>query len=112
MEFIAEEVREYLAELGFRSLDEAIGHSELLDVDGAVEHWKASGLNLAPVLEGPAFADDEPRRNTTGQLHELDEHFDVALIERAQDVIAHGGEITIDLPIRNTERAVGTLLGH
>jgi glutamate synthase (NADPH/NADH) large chain len=112
MEFIAEEVREYLAELGFRSLDEIIGHSELLDVNGAVEHWKASGLELAPILEGPAFADDEPRRNMRGQLHELEKHFDVPLIERAQDVIAHGGHITFDLPIRNTERAVGTLLGH
>jgi glutamate synthase (NADPH/NADH) large chain len=112
MEFIAEEVREYLAELGFRTLDEAIGRSDLLDVDGAVTHWKASGLDLTPVLEGPVFAEDEPRRNTTAQLHELGEHFDVGLIERAQDVIANGGEITIDLPIRNTERAVGTLLGH
>ncbi|WP_438353009.1 glutamate synthase large subunit [Microbacterium sp. CJ88] len=112
MEFIAEEVREYLAELGFRSLDEAIGHSELLDVDGAVEHWKASGLDLKPILEGPAFADDAPRRNSREQLHELEKHFDVGLIERAQDVIAHGGEITIDLPIRNTERAVGTMLGN
>ncbi len=112
MEFIAEEVREYLAELGFRSLDEAIGHSELLDVNGAVEHWKANGLDLSPVLDGPVFAEDEARRNTRAQLHELDKHFDVQLIERAQDVIAHGGRITVDLPIRNTERAVGTLLGH
>ncbi len=112
MEFIAEEVREYLAELGFRTLDEAIGRSDLLDVDRAVTHWKTGGLDLAPVLEGPAFAEDEPRRNTTAQLHELEEHFDVALLERAREVVAHGGQITIDLPIRNTERAVGTLLGH
>ncbi|UIN29218.1 glutamate synthase large subunit [Microbacterium binotii] len=112
MEFIAQEVREYLAELGFRSLDEAIGHNELLDVNGAIEHWKASGLDLAPVLEGPAFADDEPRRNAREQLHELEKHFDVALIERAQDVIAHGGTVEITLPVRNTERAVGTMLGH
>lgn len=112
MEFIAEEVREYLAELGFRSLEEAIGHSELLDVNGAVDHWKANGLDLTPVLDGPTFAEDEPRRNMRGQLHELDKHFDVPVIERAQDVIAHGGRVTIDLPIRNTERAVGTLLGH
>jgi glutamate synthase (NADPH/NADH) large chain len=112
MEFIAQEVREYLAELGFRSLDEAIGHVELLDIDGAVEHWKASGLDLSPVLEGPAFGEDVPRRNARAQEHELDEHFDVQLIERAQDVIAHGGEVVIDLPIRNTERAVGTMLGH
>ncbi|HEX5859550.1 MAG TPA: glutamate synthase-related protein, partial [Microbacterium sp.] len=112
MEFIAEEVREYLAELGFRSLDEAIGHNELLDINGAVEHWKASGLDLAPILEGPNFAEEEPRRNFHGQDHELDEHFDVQLIERAQDVIAHGGEIVIDLPVRNTARAVGTMLGN
>nr|WP_224751476.1 glutamate synthase large subunit [Microbacterium helvum] len=112
MEFIAEEVREYLAELGFRTLDEAIGRSDLLDVDGAVRHWKASGLDLTPVLQGPQFAEDEPRRNTTAQLHELDEHFDIGLLEKAQDVIANGGQVTIDLPIRNTERAVGTLLGH
>ena len=112
MEFIAEEVREYLSELGFRSLDEAIGHTEMLDVNGAIEHWKASGLDLAPVLQGPDFAEDEPRRSQRTQLHELEEHFDVALIERAQDVIAHGGHIEIELPIRNTARAVGTMLGH
>ena len=112
MEFIAQEVREYLAELGFRSLEEAVGHVELLDVNGAVDHWKANGLDLSPILEGPEFAEDEPRRNLRGQEHELDKHFDVPLIERARDVIEHGGQITIDLPIRNTERAVGTLLGH
>jgi glutamate synthase (NADPH/NADH) large chain len=101
-----------MAELGFRTMDEMVGRADCLDVERAVTHWKANGLDLGPVLEGPAFAEDEPRRNTTAQLHELDEHFDVGLIERAQDVIANGGEITIDLPIRNTERAVGTLLGH
>ncbi len=112
MEFIAEEVRELLAELGYRSLDEIIGRTDLLDMDGAVRHWKASGLDLAPVLEGPPFAEDEPRRNLRAQQHELEEHFDVQLIERAAGVIADGGHIVIDLPIRNTERAVGTMLGH
>jgi glutamate synthase (NADPH/NADH) large chain len=112
MEFIAEEVREHLASLGFRSLDEIIGHTELLDVDGAVRHWKSAGLDLAPILEGPAFADDEARRNVRGQEHELENHFDVQLLERAGGVLADGGHISIDLPIRNTERAVGTMLGH
>lgn len=112
MEFIAEEVREYLAALGFRSLDEAIGHAELLDVNGAIEHWKASGLDLTPILEGPRFAEDAPRRHARAQNHELEEHFDVQLIERARDVIASGGRLEIELPIRNTERAVGTMLGH
>ena len=112
MEFIAEEVREYLAELGFRSLDEAIGRHDMLDINGAVEHWKASGLDLAPILRGPEFAEDEARRNLRPQEHELEHHFDVPIIEAAQDVIAHGGSIRFDLPIRNTERAVGTMLGH
>ncbi len=112
MEFLAQEVREYLAELGFRSVEEAIGHSELLDMNGAIEHWKASGLDLSPILTGPAFGPDVPRRHVRDQDHELDEHFDVQLIERAQDVIAHGGHFEISLPIRNTERAVGTMLGH
>ncbi|MCD2169779.1 glutamate synthase large subunit [Microbacterium sp. JC 701] len=112
MEFIAQEVREYLAALGYRSIDEIVGRSELLDANEAIQHWKARGLNLAPILEGPRFADDEPRRHARNQDHELEEHFDVQLIERAQDVIAHGGQLTIDLPIRNTARAVGTMLGH
>jgi glutamate synthase (NADPH/NADH) large chain len=111
-EFLAQEVREYLSALGFRSLDDAIGHSELLGVDRAVEHWKASGLDLAPVLVGPVFSDDEPRRNRVPQDHELDKHFDNQLIAATADVIENGGTIALSLPIRNTERAVGTMLGH
>ena len=111
-EFLAQEVREYLAELGFRSLEEAVGHQELLDVNGAIDHWKASGLDLAPILIGPDFSDDEPRSNRRGQDHELDKHFDNELIRLSADVVENGGQIAIELPIRNTERAVGTMLGH
>ena len=112
MEFIAQEVRELLAELGVRSIDEIVGRNELLDIQDAVAHWKASGLDLAPILDGPDFADDEPRRNLRGQDHELDTHFDMRVLELAAGVVADGGHIALDLPIRNTERAVGTLLGH
>ncbi|GIT80331.1 glutamate synthase [Leifsonia sp. LS1] len=111
-EFIAQEVREYLAELGFRTLDEAIGHAELLDVDRAVNHWKASGMDLSPILHGPAFPADAPRKNGRAQDHELDEHFDNQLIDASRDVLANGGTLSLTLPIRNTERAVGTMLGH
>ncbi|MDY7527878.1 MULTISPECIES: glutamate synthase large subunit [unclassified Cryobacterium] len=111
-EFIAQEVREYLAELGFRSLQEAVGHHEILDVDGALEHWKAAGLDLAPILDGPDFPDSEPRQFGRPQEHELDKHFDNELIRRAGSVLEHGGRVEIALPIRNTERAVGTMLGH
>ncbi|MET0955476.1 MAG: glutamate synthase-related protein, partial [Cryobacterium sp.] len=111
-EFIAQEVREYLAELGFRSLEEATGRKELLNVNGALNHWKASGLDLRPILVGPDFSDSEPRQSGREQEHELDKHFDVELIRQSANVLEHGGNISIALPIRNTERAVGTMLGH
>ncbi|WP_150309190.1 glutamate synthase large subunit [Planctomonas psychrotolerans] len=111
-EFLAQEVREYLAELGFRSLEEAIGHSELLNVDAAIKHWKADGLDLTPILIGPEFADDEPRINRVPQDHELEEHFDNELLHRSAEAIAHGTPVSISMPVRNTERAVGTMLGH
>ncbi|GEP25538.1 glutamate synthase large subunit [Cryobacterium levicorallinum] len=111
-EFIAQEVREYLAELGFRSLDEAIGHSEVLNVNRALTHWKAQGLDLSPILSGPDFSESEPRKWARAQEHELEKHFDNELIRRSRSVLEHGGTVQIDLPIRNTERAVGTMLGH
>lgn len=112
MEFIAEEVREILAELGYRSLDEIIGRSDLIETNAAIEHWKADGLDLSPILEGPVFPASEPRRSGREQDHELDAHFDVQLIEMAQEALEDGSPVLIELPIRNTERAVGTMLGH
>ncbi|MGM7665853.1 glutamate synthase large subunit [Microbacterium sp. A93] len=112
MEFIAEEVREILAELGFRTLDEIIGRTDLIEANAAIEHWKADGLDLSPVLEGPVFPASEPRRSGRAQEHELDKHFDVQLIEMAQESLTDGAPTVIELPIRNTERAVGTMLGH
>ncbi|WP_368496066.1 glutamate synthase large subunit [Herbiconiux sp. A18JL235] len=111
-EFLAQEVREYLAELGFRSLEEAIGHNELLDVNAAIEHYKTEGLDLSPVLVGPHFEPDEPRSNHRQQEHELEKHFDVRLIHEAGAALDHAEPVAITLPIRNTERAVGTMLGH
>lgn len=112
-EFIAQEVREYLAELGFRSMDEIIGRRELIDVDGAIEHWKASGLDLGAILTDIDFASDTPRRNEKSQLHEIEEHFDHQLISAASQVIEQGsGSVTWTGEVRNTDRAVGTLLGY
>lgn len=110
--FIAEEVRELLASLGYRSLDEAIGDTAALDVDEAVRHWKAEGLDLTPILRGPQFAPTEPRRHGRAQQHEIDEHFDRALINAAGDALERREPVVIDLPIRNVDRAVGTMLGH
>jgi glutamate synthase (NADPH/NADH) large chain len=111
-EFLAEEVREYLAALGFRTLEEAIGHRELLDVDAAIHHWKADGLDLAPILSGGEFAEDEPRSHGAGQDHGLEGHIDRRLIALAADALERAEPVRIALPVRNTDRAVGTMLGH
>jgi glutamate synthase (NADPH/NADH) large chain len=112
-EFIAEEVRELLAELGFRSIAEAVGRAELLDTRKAVEHWKASGLDLSPILHVPesAFADQD-RHCTKTQDHGLDRALDQLLITQAQDAIELGNSVKLEFPIRNVNRTVGTMLGH
>ncbi len=112
MEFIAEEVRELLAELGFRSLDEIVGRSDLLDTADAIEHFKAAGLDLTPILEGPEFPAQDARRNDSEQDHELHEHFDTQLIEWAEGALERREPIVVKVPVRNTARAVGTMLGH
>src|SRR6185437_10973593 len=98
-EFIAEEVRELLAELGFRSLEEAIGHAELLDTREAVDHWKADGLDLAPILRGYGSDADVPLRNLTTQNHELDKHFDNQLIAMSADALTRREPVRISLEV-------------
>jgi glutamate synthase (NADPH) large chain len=111
-EFLAEEVREYLAQLGFRSLEEAIGQVELLDVEKAIHHWKADGLDLSPILSTSHRDGIASLQRVEGQDHEIDAHFDQQLIELCESALLRGEPVRIELPIRNTERAVGTMLGH
>ncbi len=111
-QFLAEEVREYLAELGFRSLEEAIGQAGLLDVDRAIQHWKADGLDLRPILSTDHLQAAHALKREEGQDHELLEHFDQDLLLAASAAIESGEAVHLVRPIRNTERAVGTLLGH
>ncbi|MET0728319.1 MAG: glutamate synthase large subunit [Acidimicrobiales bacterium] len=111
-EYIAEEVREHLAALGFRSLAEAIGHAEALDTRTAVDHWKASGLDLSPILHQPESRYQQDLRCTGVQDHGLDEALDNELIRLAAAALDGGERVEIDLPIRNVNRTVGTLLGH
>jgi glutamate synthase (NADPH/NADH) large chain len=111
-EFLAEEVREYLAKLGFRSLDEAIGRVELIDVNRAIQHWKADGLDLTPILAAAPVAADASRRRLTVQDHELEHHFDHKLISSAANALKDGSAVKIDLPITNVDQAVGTMLGN
>ncbi|MEU8171950.1 glutamate synthase large subunit [Microbispora hainanensis] len=111
-EFIAQEVREYLAELGYRSLDEVIGRADLLDTTQAVEHWKAAGLDLSPILHQPELPEGTPRRKVVEQDHGLDKALDNTLIQLAEGALNLGEPVTLELPIRNVNRTVGTMLGH
>jgi glutamate synthase (NADPH) large chain len=111
-EFIAEEVREHLAALGFRSLDEAIGQVGLIDTRDAVDHWKAAGLDLAPILHRPELPEGTPLRQVVGQDHGLEKALDNTLIQLAEGAIAYGDKVRLELPIRNVNRTVGTMLGH
>ena len=110
-EFVATEVREYLAELGFRSLEEAIGQVEFLDTADAIAHWKASGFDLAPILHAPEDT-DEARRCTTAQDHGLEKALDNTLIALAEGALNDRTPVRFEIPIRNVNRTVGTLLGH
>ncbi|MEO6942890.1 MAG: glutamate synthase large subunit [Terrimesophilobacter sp.] len=111
-EFLAEEVREYLAALGFRTLEEAIGHRELLNVDAAISHWKADGLDLSPILSGNSFGPEEPRTHSRTQNHDLEHHIDRRLIEQSEPALDRGEPVAFSVQVRNTDRAIGTLLGH
>ena len=111
-EFIAEEVREYLAQLGFRSLEEIVGRVDLLDAALAVEHWKASGLDLSPVLYAPPLPDGAATRCVTTQDHGLDKALDHTLIQLAEGALEEGRPVRLELPIRNVNRTVGTMLGY
>ncbi|OPF73595.1 glutamate synthase subunit alpha [Streptomyces antioxidans] len=116
-QFIAEEVRELLAELGFRSLDEAIGHAELLDTTRAVQHWKAQGLDLAPLLYVPELPEGAVRHQAIEQDHGLAKALDNQLIKLAADALnAESAEaaqpVRAQVAIRNINRTVGTMLGH
>jgi glutamate synthase (ferredoxin) len=109
--FVAEEVREQMAKLGFRTLDEMIGQVDRLDADSAIQHWKKSGLDFSDILHKP----DVPHalHNSGGQTlaEELEEVLDTKLLERARPALERGEKVEIELPIHNTDRTVGTILG-
>jgi len=107
--FIAEDVRHMLAELGFRSVDEAVGHAEVLDTAAGLDHWKARGLDLTPIFAVPEGA--EQRRRTRDQDHALDQALDRTLIQLAEGALEDAHPVVLDLPVRNVNRTVGTLLG-
>ncbi|MEU9941593.1 glutamate synthase large subunit [Streptomyces lavendulae] len=116
-EFIAEEVREILAELGFRTIEEAVGHAEFLDTSKAVTHWKAQGLDLEPLFYVPELPEGAVRHALIEQDHGLEKALDNELIKLAADALnAETAEaaqpVRAQVAIRNINRTVGTMLGH
>jgi len=110
-EFVAEEVREHLAALGFRTLEEAVGRVDRLDVRAAVDHWKAAGLDLSGVLAPPDAPPDAPRRRVQAQDHALERALDHRFLDACEPALEHGTPVAVTLPICNRDRSVGTLLG-
>jgi glutamate synthase (ferredoxin) len=107
--FIAEEVREHMAMLGFRTMDDMIGMVDRLDVRPAIDHWKARGLDFSAMLR-PVMSPSH-RRRVEAQDHQLDRAFDQGLLEACRNAIVHREPVAIDRPVRNIDRAVGTMLG-
>ncbi|MFY1583316.1 glutamate synthase large subunit [Micromonospora sp. WMMD734] len=109
--FLAEEVRGYLAELGFRSIEEAIGQTEVLDVVPAIEHWKGHGLDLARVLHTPQLPEGAARRGVRAQDHGLELALDNELIALAEPALRDGSPVRVEVAVRNEHRSVGAMLG-
>jgi glutamate synthase (NADPH) large chain len=111
--FIAEEVREHLGRLGFRTMDEMIGRVDLLDIRKAVDHWKARGLDYSSILYRPPVGPDVPLRRVRSQDHGLEQSLDMTVLVRAcREALEHKTPVDLRLSIRNVHRTVGTILGY
>jgi glutamate synthase (NADPH/NADH) large chain len=111
-EFIAEEVRELMAGLGFRTMAEMIGHVEALDTREAIDHWKAAGLDISPILAEPINAYGSTLLHSVGQDHGLDVALDQTLIEQSRIALDGEGPVSFEVPVHNVNRTVGTMLGN
>jgi glutamate synthase domain-containing protein 2/glutamate synthase domain-containing protein 1/glutamate synthase domain-containing protein 3 len=108
--FLAEQVRQYMSQLGFRRMDEMIGRVDMLDVAPAVNHWKGSGLDLSAILYNPPVPSRVARRCVQAQDHGLDQALDHELLAQSQAALETLTPVEIKLPIRNIHRSVGTML--
>jgi glutamate synthase (NADPH/NADH) large chain len=109
--YIAEQVREILAGLGFRSFTEAIGHVEVLDTRAAIDHWKADGLDLTPILTPARTTYSDALIKLREQDHGLDAALDNTLVQLCEGALLDGSPVRLELPVRNVNRTVGTMLG-
>jgi glutamate synthase (NADPH/NADH) large chain len=112
MFFVAEEARELMASLGIRKFDELIGRTDLLDMKKGIEHWKAKGLDFSRIFQMPQMPAQVARFHSEAQDHGLAKALDNRLIELARPALERGEKVAIDMPIRNINRTVGTMLSH
>ncbi|MGA9119019.1 MAG: glutamate synthase large subunit, partial [Bacteroidota bacterium] len=108
--FVAEEVREIMAKLGFKKMDDMVGRVDLLQARKAIDHWKAKGIDLSSVLHRPTIPLRVARRSTIAQNHGLERSMDYQLIDKTKNALEKGEPLTISLPIRNIHRTVGAML--
>jgi glutamate synthase (ferredoxin) len=112
MNYIAAELRELMAELGFRSIPEMVGRVDKLEMRGAIDHWKAKGLDYSKILYRPKVSSDVGTYCQMKQDHLLDRSLDMTeILEKAQPAIQNGTHVEIDLPVVNINRVVGTITG-
>ena len=110
--FVAEEVRELMAQIGIRKFDDLIGRSDLLDVKHGIDHWKAKGLDFSRIFHQPEVAASVARRHMQSQDHALEKALDNVLISKAQNALDTRQAVVINSKIRNVNRTVGTMLSH
>ncbi|MEJ0096122.1 MAG: glutamate synthase large subunit [Methylocella sp.] len=108
--FVAEEVRGLMAQMGYRSINEMVGQMQMLDKQKAIAHWKARGLDFSKLFHKPQAAPDQTIYHSIPQNHGLDKVLDRSLIEKAKAAIETGAKVTIETPIRNTDRTTGGML--
>ncbi|HYT46851.1 MAG TPA: glutamate synthase-related protein, partial [Burkholderiales bacterium] len=110
--FVAEEARELMAQLGIRKFNDLIGRADLLDTRKGIEHWKAKGLDFSKVFYTPQMPPEVARYKCEAQNHALEKALDNRLIELARPALERGEKVTIETPIRNINRTVGTMLSN
>ena len=108
--FVAQEVREIMAELGFRKFDDMVGRVDMLETRDAIDHWKAKGVDVSLLLQKPDVPPDTPLRCVEKQNHGLEKQIDIQLLELCKPALERGERVELSLPIRNCNRTVGTML--
>lgn len=110
--FVAEEIRELMAEMGISKFDDLVGRADLLDMQKGIDHWKINGLDFTKIFHMPDMPASVARYHQEEQDHGLANALDNKLIELAKPALENGEKVTIDTPIVNTNRTVGTMLSH